>query len=45
VLDHLMVSSALADGAAVDVVHVNAEWPDAWRSSDHDPVVARFVWP
>jgi predicted extracellular nuclease len=45
VLDHILVSPVLLGGAEVDVVHVNAEWPDAWRSSDHDPVVARFVWP
>lgn len=45
VLDHILVSPVLAEAAEVDVVHVNAEWPEGWRSSDHDPVVARFVWP
>jgi len=45
VLDHILVAPALSGGAEVDVVHVNAEWPEGRRSSDHDPVVARFVWP
>jgi predicted extracellular nuclease len=39
VLDHVLVSPALADGAGIDVVHVNAEFPAADRASDHDPVI------
>jgi predicted extracellular nuclease len=40
-LDHVLVSPALAEGAEVDVVHVNTDCSDDRRSSDHDPVVAR----
>jgi hypothetical protein len=40
-LDHILVSDALVNRAAVDVVHVNAEFPDA--ASDHDPVIARLT--
>jgi hypothetical protein len=40
-LDHVIVSPALAEGAAVDVVHVNTDCPEDRRTSDHDPVVAR----
>jgi len=40
-LDHILVSDALADGAQVDAVHVNAEFAaTAQRASDHDPLVA-----
>jgi predicted extracellular nuclease len=42
VLDHIIVSSGLADGAEVEVVHVNAAFPAGQRASDHDPVIARF---
>lgn len=37
-LDHLLVTPGLLDGARFDVVHINAEFPDA--VSDHDPSVA-----
>jgi predicted extracellular nuclease len=42
-LDHLLVSSSLLDGAApeLDIVHLNAEFVD--RFSDHDPLVGRFL--
>lgn len=40
-LDHILVSDALVNRAAVDVVHVNAEFADA--ASDHDPVLARLT--
>jgi uncharacterized protein len=43
VLDHVIVSPALAAlNPDFDMVHVNAEYPDADRSSHHDPLVARF---
>jgi predicted extracellular nuclease len=41
VLDHILVSPGLAAGAALDIVHVNAEY--AVQSSDHDPSVARLL--
>ncbi|WP_200841140.1 endonuclease/exonuclease/phosphatase family protein, partial [Geminicoccus flavidas] len=41
-LDHILVSSNLADKAEVDMVHLNADFAQDVRSSDHDPVVARF---
>ncbi len=37
-LDHVLVTAALADLAAFDVVHINAEFED--QTSDHDPLVA-----
>jgi predicted extracellular nuclease len=40
VLDQILVSRALAPGAAYDSVHVNAEFAD--QASDHDPQVARL---
>lgn len=42
VLDHVVVSPALAEGAAIEVVHVNSDCSDRKRSSDHDPVVTRL---
>ena len=42
VLDHVLVSESLADGAEVDMVHVNAEFPASQRPSDHDPVIVRL---
>lgn len=39
VLDHVMVSPALRDGAEIRIVHANADRPAAERPSDHDPVV------
>ncbi len=38
--DHILVNRAGSNGAAFDVVHVNAEYSD--NASDHDPVVARL---
>jgi predicted extracellular nuclease len=43
VLDHIMVSPHLAASSLVDVVHINAEYPQANRQSDHDPLVASFA--
>ncbi len=42
-IDHVVVSPSLAPGSEVDVVHVDAEFPESERASDHDPVVARLV--
>lgn len=39
-LDHLLVSAALAREAEFDIVHINAEFPDGTRFSDHDAVFA-----
>lgn len=41
-LDHVVVSPALARGAEVEILHVNADRADERRTSDHDPVVARL---
>jgi predicted extracellular nuclease len=41
-LDHIVVPAHLARRAAIDVVHINAEFPERGRSSDHDPAVARL---
>jgi len=42
VLDHILVSEPLANGAEVEMVHVNSEFPAADRASDHDPVIVRL---
>src|SRR5262245_19038208 len=39
-LDHVLVTTGLAEGAEFDVVRINAEFAD--QTSDHDPLVARF---
>ncbi|WP_114951450.1 Calx-beta domain-containing protein [Sphingosinicella terrae] len=42
-IDHGVVTGGLLAGAQFDVVHINAEQAEgAGRSSDHDPIVARF---
>lgn len=43
VLDHILASKNIATSAKVDVVHLNADFPESrGRVSDHDPVVAQF---
>jgi predicted extracellular nuclease len=42
VLDHILVSPSLTDGAEIDIVHLNAEFPVTDRASDHDPIVVRL---
>jgi predicted extracellular nuclease len=42
-LDHILVSPSLAQGAEIDMVHLNADFPVSERASDHDPIVARFT--
>lgn len=42
-LDHILVSGGLAENLfAIDVLHLNSEFPPNSRLSDHDPVVATF---
>ncbi len=43
VLDHVLVSESLAEGAEIDAVHLNSEFPASDRSSDHDPIVVRLA--
>lgn len=43
VLDHVLVSSGLLDGAQLDFVHLNTDFRFAGRSSDHDPLVATML--
>lgn len=45
VLDHIFVSRNLLAGAAIDIVHVNVDFPDDGEgvASDHDPVLARLT--
>lgn len=42
-LDHLLVSAPLARDAQFRIVHLNAEFPDATRISDHDAVYASLT--
>ena len=46
VLDHVFVSGVLRDGAELEYLHLNADFPalPAATASDHDPVVARIRW-
>lgn len=42
-LDHILVSKNLSDTAAIEVVHVNADFETAdGRVSDHDPLLAQL---
>jgi hypothetical protein len=42
VLDHIIVSPALAEGAEIEVLHLNSSAPASERPSDHDPVISRL---
>lgn len=44
-LDHSLVTRALLNRAEYDTVHLNSEFPDAMRVSDHDPSVIRLFLP
>lgn len=44
-LDHTLVSQAMLDVAEFDIVHVNSEFADAVRISDHDPSVTTLSIP
>jgi len=39
-LDHTLVTSSIYDDSDFETVHVNAEYPDATRESDHDPSIS-----
>ena len=41
-LDHTLATAALRRVAQYDTVHINAEFTDATRTSDHDPSVTRL---
>jgi predicted extracellular nuclease len=41
-VDHVLVSPTLVDGAAADIVHVFADAPAQARASDHDPLLVRL---
>ncbi|MEO1005186.1 MAG: endonuclease/exonuclease/phosphatase family protein [Cyanobacteria bacterium J06638_38] len=46
VLDHILISDSLVDGAEFDIVHVNAEFAATdERASDHDPLLASLTLP
>jgi len=42
VLDHVVISPSLAKDAEIEILHLNSDCSDEKRTSDHDPVVARF---
>jgi len=42
VLDHVVVTPALARDAAIEILHVNSDCSDGKRTSDHDPILARL---
>ena len=44
VLDHMLVTDNLLDGATFDILHVNVDFPrvDDTVGSDHDPLLAVF---
>lgn len=44
-LDHIFVSDNLLNNVQYDAVHVNVEFADSQRASDHDPVVAGLFIP
>jgi predicted extracellular nuclease len=41
-LDHVVVSPALARDAAAEILHLNSDCSDAKRTSDHDPILTRL---
>lgn len=44
-LDHIFVTSSLLGLAAIDAVHINAEFDEGDVASDHDPLLASFTIP
>jgi endonuclease/exonuclease/phosphatase family metal-dependent hydrolase len=44
VLDHILLTAGLLEGASprLDIVHLNADYADGDRASDHDPVVVEL---
>jgi hypothetical protein len=45
VLDHIVVSPAVAKAAEIDFVHINSDMATPKRASDHDPIVVRLAIP
>ena len=41
-LDHVVVSPALARDAEIELLHANSDCSDGKRTSDHDPIVTRL---
>jgi predicted extracellular nuclease len=41
-LDHILVTPALSEGAEVAILHLNSHLPASQAASDHDPVVVRL---
>lgn len=41
-IDHVVVSPALAESAEIEIPHVDSDCAEVRRVSDHDPVVVRF---
>jgi len=44
-LDHILVSDALLPVAEYDIVHINSEYLDNTRPTDHDPAITRIALP
>src|SRR3569832_234698 len=44
-VDNMLVTGGLLEGAQYDPVHLNAEFSAATRPTDHDPQVALFYLP
>jgi uncharacterized repeat protein (TIGR01451 family) len=44
-LDHILVSDALLAVAEYDIVHLNSEYLDSVRPTDHDPAITRLYLP
>lgn len=42
-LDHTLGTASFRSGAAHDIVHINAEFNDSVRISDHDPAITRLT--
>jgi predicted extracellular nuclease len=41
VLDHMLIGRRHAGKAEIDIVHVNADYSENRRASDHEPVLMR----
>jgi predicted extracellular nuclease len=47
ILDNVLVTESLAGSAstAIEILHVNSDFPVGLRAADHDPILARFQLP